>query len=63
MNWRQWIGLKPTEANLANDLPRAATKERVPTKPSIRPATSNRNHNFSNLRIGLHVAMRGHDVR
>jgi hypothetical protein len=20
MNWRQWIGLKPTEANLANDL-------------------------------------------
>jgi hypothetical protein len=26
MNWLQWIELKPTEANLANDVPRAATK-------------------------------------
>lgn len=29
MNWRQWIGLRPTQANLASDLLRAVAMRRV----------------------------------
>jgi len=29
MDWRQWIGLRPTQANLASDLLRAAAMRRV----------------------------------
>src|SRR5882757_2558263 len=39
MNWRQWIGLKPTEANLADDLLRAA-RESGQTDWAYDPADS-----------------------